>query len=111
MMSFAVIVLPEPLRSRSAGTFTGSYQSIGTPFDHQICLLKILNDTTVGVTVSWDGVNDHDYLPANSFSLYDITAQTQRESGIYISKGTQLRVKGSVGAGSVYVVALYPRGG
>lgn len=109
-MSFAVRIAPETLRSRSAATFTGSYQTLGTPFEHQICLMKIVNDTTVGVTVSWNSTDDHDYLPANSFALYDITAQTKRESGIYISKGTQISVKGSAGSGSVYLVALYPQG-
>jgi len=107
-MSLSVRILPEELRSIDSSTFTGSYQEIGDPLAQIACLVKFVNDTNVDVTISWDGSTDNDFLPANSFALYDITQQTQREAGIYISKGTQFWVKGAAGTGSVYLTVLYP---
>lgn len=107
-MSFGVKILPETLRVIDSATFTGAYQTIGSALTHPACLVKFVNDSNVLVTVSWDGINDHDILPQNSFALYDITSDTQREEGLYIAEGTQFYVKGAVGAGSVYLVVLYP---
>lgn len=108
-MTIGVRLLPENLRSIDSSTFTGLYQAIGTAFQNPASLIKIVNNSTVAVTISWDGVNDHDFIPATSFALYDITANSQRESGVFISEGTIIYVKGSAGVGSVYLVDFYTR--
>jgi len=108
-MSFATTLFPEALRSIDSGNFDGTYMALGTPLGHQACLIKFTNLSDVDVTVSWDGgTTDHDLVPANGFALYDVTQQTQRESGIYVAKGTPFYVKGSQGTGLVYLTALYP---
>lgn len=107
-MSYTRQLEYETIRSIDSATFTGSYQKIGAPLSNACSLLKLVNNSTVLVTISVDGVNDHDISPAASFWLYDITSDSPEESGsIFRKKGTQYWVKGSAGTGSVYLVAQY----
>lgn len=95
-------------RSRDSSTFTGSYQTLGSAFAFPMTIVKIVNNSTVAVDISTDGSNDQDYIPANSFALYDLTGNSPSETGsIYVKYGTQFYVKGTAGTGSVYLVALY----
>ena len=97
----------EALRSINSATFTGSYQALGSPLAHDPFLVKMVNNSTVPVTVSLDGVTDQDICPAGSFFLYDEQANSAREGGLRIPSGTQVWVKGAAGVGSVYLVVQY----
>lgn len=100
----------EVLRSRDSATFTGSYQTLGTPLANPSVLLKFVNNSTSLVTVSYDGVNDHDISPSSSFYLYDFGSDAQSVSGdqrLSFAQGTQIYVKGSAGTGSVYAITVY----
>lgn len=57
----------ETRRSIDSSTFTGSYQNLGGPLLFPASLIKLVNNSTVLIDVSIDGVNDHDVAPANSF--------------------------------------------
>lgn len=97
----------ETLRSIDSATFTGSYQALGSVLANPAYIVKLVNNSTVLVTVSIDGTNDIDVAPASSFWLYD-----EGKSGISsqfpaLPKGTQIYVKGSAGTGSVYLVVQY----
>jgi len=108
-MSFNIIGIqatPDPLRSIDSSTFTGAYQAVGTPLGRNVRLVKFVNNSTVAVTISWDGVNDNDFVPAKSFSLYDITSDKVKDDGWFISTGTQFYVKGAAGVGLFYIVCL-----
>jgi len=108
MSIFGVRIKPETLRSIDSATFTGSYQNLGTALTQPAALVKIVNNSTSLITISWDGINDHDVAPANSFALYDIeTNSGVAERGLSVPVGTLFRVKGSAGTGSVYLVVLY----
>ena len=100
----------ETLRSIDSATFTGVYQAVGTPLLYPSVLMKFVNNTSSLVTVSIDGVNAHDILPADSFSLYDYGSDAQDSCGdhrLALGQGTQIWVKASAGAGSFYVVTIY----
>jgi hypothetical protein len=105
-MGYTTRVTWEPLRSIDSATFTGSYQAVGTPLQQPSYILKLVNNSNVLVTISIDGVNDVDVAPANSFWLYDedTSGNPSPES---IPAGTQIYVKGSAGAGLVYLVSQY----
>jgi len=98
----------ENLRSIDSATFTGSYMELGDPLANPSYILKLVNNSTVLVTISIDGINDVDIAPAGSFWLYD---ESKYISGIgpliALPKGTQVFVKGSAGTGSVYLVTQY----
>jgi len=107
MGSLSSRLYPEPLRSVAASTFSGAYVTLGTPFVHSIRIMKLTNNANVDVTVSWDGINDHEYLPAGSFLLLDVATNKEASVTFEIAQNTQLSVKGSAGTGSVYLSAYY----
>jgi hypothetical protein len=104
----------EAIRSLAFGSISGSYADVGTQLGRPIRIMYIQNNTDASMMFSFDGVNDHIFLPANSFFLVDVTAnQISNVNGFYISKGTQMQVKQISGAptsGSVYISAFYARG-
>lgn len=110
MSSLGVRVFYEALRGINSNTFTGAYQALGGVLAHNPFLIKLVNNSTVPVTVSIDGSADHDICPAGSFFLYDETSNASREGGLTVAKGTQFWVKGAAGVGSVYLVVQYAGG-
>lgn len=110
MSSLGVRVFYEALRSRNSATLAGAYLTLGGPLEHNPYLVKVVNNSTVTVTVSIDGVTDHDICPSGSFFLYDESANASREGGLTVAKGTQFWVKGAAGVGSIYLVVQYAGG-
>jgi hypothetical protein len=110
-MSYSQSLLYEPLRSIDSATFTGSYQALGIPLAHSASIVRLVNESTVTVTISTDGINDMDIAPASGFFLYDITTNTppQGNGGIFIAQGTQYLIKGTASTGLVYLVVQYLR--
>jgi hypothetical protein len=108
-MAYTKIIKYETLRSIDSATFTGAYQAIGGPLLHPISLIKMVNNSTMLVTISIDGVTAVDVCPAGSFWLYDITSNTPThgDDAIFIPQGTQYYVEGTAGTGLVYLTALY----
>lgn len=88
-----------------AGPFSGAYQALGGPLLHPSYILKLVNNSTVLVTISIDGVTDVDVAPAGSFWLYDEDEGNQQHPAM--PQGTQIYVKGTAGTGSVYLVSQY----
>ena len=100
-------LVPQTLRSINSTTFTGSYQAIGTPLEFPARIIKVVNNSSVVVTLSWDGATDHDFLPIGSFTLYDCGTNKGTSADVLeIPQGTQISVKGAAGTGSVYMVVL-----
>ena len=87
-----------------ATTLTGTYQvmngaaqqagtsSVG--FQKDIKILKVYNDSSAGVTISYDGVINHDYLPSKGTMIIDLQTN-HRDSSSYAS-GTLNGRKGQV---------------
>lgn len=98
----------ETLRSIDSATFTGSFQALGTATTHPATIVKLVNNSSVDVTVSIDGTNACDFCPAGGFFLYDCTSNLPHGTdAIFIPQNTQFLVKGSAGTGLVYLVVLY----
>lgn len=107
-MSYTQRIAYETLRSIDSATFTGAYQALGTPTLHPGTIIKFANNSNVLVTISIDGVNNHDILPANSLFVYDYT--TNRPSSEPVAardQNTQYFVKGAAGTGLVYLVVQH----
>lgn len=108
--SQSITIFPEVLRSLPSSGFSGSYQAIGTPLVYPSRILKFTNDTNVEVTVSWDGTNDHEVLPADSFLLIDIAANRQISNIFCAAAGVQFYVNGASGMGNTgnfYISSYY----
>lgn len=107
-MSYTSRIAWETLRTIDSTTFTGSKQAIGTPLVHPSYILKLVNNSTVLVTISIDGTNDVDVAPANSFWLYDEGKVGLSSAFPAMPAGTQVYVTGAVaGTGLVYLVSQY----
>lgn len=62
----------------------------------------------MGITISYDGVNDHEFVPANS--SFDFPSQANAQPGANIAllpKNTIVYIKGAPGTGSVYLSGYY----
>lgn len=96
----------EPLRSIAASTFTGSFQAVGTPLVYPSYICKLVNNSTVLVTISIDGSTAVDVAPAGSFWLYD-EGKAPNAYNPALPANTQFYVSGSAGTGSVYLISQY----
>lgn len=104
----STVVTYEAVKSINSSTFTGAYQAVGTATTHEARIFKIVNNSNVGVTVSLDGTNDMDFVPASTFVLYDLgTNRGNPTASLVLQAGTQFYVKAAAGTGLVYVVVLY----
>lgn len=65
-----------PKASFDPSTLNSSYQAMnGTGFPSAIKSLKLFNgSTTVSIDISLDGVNDHDFIPAQGCLIVDFQA-------------------------------------
>lgn len=98
----------ETLRSINSTGFNNTYQNLGTPLLNASYICKLVNNSTVLVTISIDGINDMDVAPANSFWLYDESKVGIMGAFPALPAGTQIMVKGaSAGTGLVYFVSQY----
>lgn len=108
MAANSTVVLAETLRSLASSSISGTYQIVGTPTSNPCRLVKFVNNSTEDITVSWDGINNHDYIPAGGFSLYDLgTNRGNASPELNIRANTSFWVKGTAGAGNIYIVVLY----
>lgn len=106
-MSYTSRLTWETLRSIDSATLTGSYQAVGSVLANPSYICKMVNNSTVLVTISIDGSTDVDVAPANSFWLYDESKVGISGAFPALPKGTQIYVKGSAGTGSIYLVTQY----
>ena len=106
MPNYLEIMTPGAMQSIASSTVTGSYATLGT-LAHPARLVKIVNNSTQDITVSWNATTDHDYIPSASFSLYDCTGNAVSNSKYVIPNATVFSVKGTAGTGNVYLVYFY----
>ena len=68
-------------------SLTGTFQPLnGTGFSDNIKMLKIYNGSAIGVDISYDGVNKHDFWPAGATLIFDF--QTNHNDNPPYGSGT-----------------------
>lgn len=77
-------------------TLSGTFQALnGTGFSDDIKMLKIFNpSTSVGIDISYDGVNKHDYWPPGATIIFDF--QTNHSDTASNGAGTLYGRKGQI---------------
>jgi len=83
--------------SGSFQVMNGASQQSGTSsvgFQNDIKILKIYNDGTTGVIISYDGVINNDYLPSKGTMIIDL--QTNHADNSSYSSGTLNGRKGQL---------------
>lgn len=108
--ALSVRILPEPLRTLAFGSITGSYVAVGTALAHPARIVLFQNTTDVNLNISWDGVDAHMYVVADSFILLDVGTNKGISSEFCIAQNTQFYVSypGSAPSlGSLIISAFY----
>lgn len=107
-MGLGVRLKYETLRSVDTAALSGAYVVFGTPLSNPAAIYKIVNNSNVAVTISENGMDDHDIIPAGTFVLYDCTSnRVDGSGGLYKPKNTQFYVKSAAGTGLVYLVSQF----
>ena len=103
----------EEIRTLAAASVGAAYTNIGTQLNKPTRLLIIQNETNAPVMISFAGGADHIQMKSGLQLVLDVCTNEVDSEGFFISKGTQLQTKYSVGApttGSVNITAMYARG-
>lgn len=106
-MSFKQVMQYEVLRTFDSASLTGTFQPIGGPLLNEAGLIKCVNESSVTVVISVDGINPHDVVPGNGFFLYDITSDSVKSVDAFAPKGRQYSVRGTASTGLIYLVVQY----
>jgi len=81
---------------------TGSYQVVNAGgFASDLAIYKMYNGSLNDVDISYDGVNDHDVLPAGGTFVLDVQANKEGDRAAW-PVGRELFVKGAASAGTLY---------
>ena len=102
------------LRTVGFATITAAYTPLGTPLARNWRAFAFTNTSNATLFISFDGTTDNIVIPANSFKLYDLAANSADvgdAAGLIMQLNTQISVKYLTAptSGSVYVEALYVR--
>jgi hypothetical protein len=105
----------EIIRFFDSSTISSSatYYNVGGPLLFPSYKLKMFNNSDILVTVSIDGINDHDVAPSTSFWLYDESqALISLSNSPAVPSGTQISVRypdyvATPGTGLIYLVSQY----
>lgn len=84
---------------------------VGSSISNPARIFWINNLTDADLMCSFDGINDHFPLPADSFLIVDATSNKTFSPGFYLAEGARLYVKEldatTPSMGSVYFTVFY----
>lgn len=101
----------EELRSLTSASISQVFAVIGSSLINPARLIKISNNTDTDLVISFDGITDHDFVPSNSFTLYDFSANLSINPGQLTLPANTLVYARDLGtpaiSGSVYLTVIY----
>ena len=103
-------VLPITMTSKNSATFTGGYDVVNAGLTNPCFMLRIINDSSEDIEVSFDGTVSHDYIVSGD--TLQIYAQANAQPNGCVAnfrKGQPIYVKSGAGQGCIYVAAYYSR--
>ena len=105
-MSARNAVLPIELTSMASGDIAAGFTAINADgLDESCHIIRFCNDTDTDVTISYDGVTNHEYLKTgNSLLIYAMFAKARAA----FRKGSVMYAKGTAGqSGNLYLSGYY----
>lgn len=105
----------DAIRNVLNGSITNAYTTLGTALTKNWRMFKITNNTDGDMIFSFDGTTDNIFVPANSFTLYDLATNAANVAGsdwFVMQIGTQFYIKYNTAPtkGAVWVEGLYSTG-
>jgi hypothetical protein len=102
-------VKPLVLSSILSSAVTALYAPLnGTGFSQAPFFIRIINNSKTDVTISYNGVDDHEYIPA--FTVFELPSQTNAQPNAQIAlfpKNTIVYIKGVASLGTIYLSGYY----
>lgn len=102
-------VKPFILSSIASSAVTASYAALnGTGFPQAPFFIRIVNASTKDITVSYNGVDDHEFIP--STGVFELPSQTNSQPNAQVAlfpKNTIVYIKGTAGTGNIYLSGYY----
>ena len=102
-------VKPFTLSTVASAALTTVYAPLnGTGFIQSPFFIRIINAGSTAITVSYNGVDDHEYLPANT--IFELPSQANAQPGAHVAlfpKRTVVYIKGTAGTGTIYLSGYY----
>ncbi len=97
------------LTTIASSALTSSYQPINTNGLPEACfMIRINSSSSTLITLSYDGINDHEVVLPNQSVNLDFQSNSQPTAGFALmAKGTRVFVKGTAGTGNIYLSAYY----
>lgn len=94
MSSRGIRVIPDALRTSLFGAIGAAYTAVGAVYTNPIRMLNINNDTNQAIIISYDGVTDHQYIPAQTGVVLDFCSNAAGGATFpFIAAGTTIYVK------------------
>jgi len=92
----------------TAGIGLGGYIPVGDPIEGSLAFIRITNDSNTDVYISYDGQDDHEYVPAgDKIEEYFQINSTPNNQVAKLKKGTVISIRGNAGVGYVYIAGYY----
>ena len=102
-------VLAIPMSTKASAGVISGFTAINAAGLPQACfLLKVVNNSSMDVTVSYDGSTAQDYVPHGQSLIVNGQTNSQPSSWMAnFAKGTVVYVSGTAGTGNIYLVGYY----
>jgi hypothetical protein len=100
----------DPLRSVGFASLTSSYTPIGSAPTNPLRVILFQNATDTSIMFSFNGTDDHLFLPPSGFFVVDLTTNKNTDAGFFLFAGAPLLVKDTgtpATSGAVYISAVY----
>lgn len=109
--TYALKATYEPLRVVEFGDIGAGFTEFGAPLSQIGRLLTFKNNMDADIYISFDGVNDHEWIPAASFDKCDYTSNKASVPGGFlgIPANTQIWIRygAAPSAGQVTLSVVY----
>lgn len=97
-----------PLISFASSSLTASYQPLNTGLPAACFMIRINNATSTAVTLSFDGVNDHEVIGAGAVELLNFQTNAQPTAWTaLLASGQIIYAKATAGTGTLYISGYY----
>jgi hypothetical protein len=105
----ANVILPIELTTFNSANLTANYQAINpNGLDASCIILRINNSGSSAVTISFDGVTNHEYLAAGQSVIIESQANSLPSSKVCcFRKGMVVYLKGTAGTGTLSLSGYY----
>ncbi len=102
-------VKPLKLTSMLSSAIASIYNPIDNKgFAEAPFFIRINNASSNAITVSYNGIDDHEFIPANS--IFELPSQANSQPGAQVAlfpKHTIVFIKGTAGTGNIYLSGYY----